>query len=114
MDLTTNKRQEKGKKRGLLNVTILTDEPESWIYREFLNAFEGLEKDDGIAIGEADKRDFIDNQIDSLEELLKQSQGSELRWIVDNYLVNFDYYEAVKEWIKGVKAGNQKDTNNTL
>ena len=42
--------------------------------------------------------EFIDSQIEGLEELADETKGSELLGLIDNYLVNLDYYYEVKEW----------------
>ena len=83
---------------SILNITNLTDNPEEWIERRYKNAFEELEKELNISIDETEKQDFVDSQIESLEEFMNESKGSELLGIIDNYLVNSDYYSEVKEW----------------
>jgi hypothetical protein len=83
---------------SILNITNLTDNPEKLIRENYLNAFEEYEKEKGIKIDDDEKFDFIDTQIDSLEEQMEEAQGKELLGIIDNYLINFDYYYEVKEW----------------
>lgn len=83
---------------SILNVTNLTDNPERWIEDKYRDAFEELEKELDISIDETEKSDFIDSQIESLEEYMEESKGSDLLGIIDNYLVNLDYYSEVKEW----------------
>ncbi len=83
---------------SILNVTNLTDNPEDWIINSYMNAFEELEKELDISIDESEKRDFIDGQIDSLEEQAEETLGRDLLGLIDNYLVNLDYYSEVKEW----------------
>lgn len=89
---------------SILNITNLTDNPEKWIYDKFDNAFEEVEKELEITINESDKQEFIENQITNLEEYMEDSKGSELLGIIDNYLVNLDYYSEVKEWYKEQQA----------
>lgn len=83
---------------SILNITNLTDNPESWILDRFEIAFEELEKELNITIDTDEKRDFIDSQIESLEEQMEEAPGKELLGMIDNYLVNLDYYSEVKEW----------------
>lgn len=83
---------------SILNITNLTDNPKNWIRDKFLNAFEELEEELSISISDEEKENFIDTQIDYLEERMENSLGSELLGIIDNYLVNLDYYAEVKEW----------------
>lgn len=83
---------------SILNITNLTDNPEDWIGTRYKNAFEELESELEISIDETEKQDFIDSQIESLEDYMNESKGSELLGIIDNYLVNSDYYAEVKEW----------------
>lgn len=83
---------------SLLNITNLTDNPEKLITDKYLGAFEEVEKELEITISEDEKYDFIDSQIDYLEEQMEEAQGKDLLSIVDNYLVNLDYYSEVKEW----------------
>ncbi len=86
---------------SILNITNLTDNPKKWITDKYLDAFEEVEKEKGIQglLSENDKRDFIVTQIDYLEEQMEESLGKDLLGIIDNYLVNLDYYSEVKEWI---------------
>ena len=83
---------------SILNITNLTDNPEGWILDKFENAFEELEKELDITIDENEKRDFIDSQIENLEEQADETKGKDLLGLIDNYLVNLDYYSEVKEW----------------
>lgn len=83
---------------SILNITNLTDNPEDWIEDKFENAFEEVEKELNITIDRDEKNDFISSQIDNLEDFMNESKGSELLGIIDNYLVNLDYYSEVKEW----------------
>lgn len=83
---------------SILNITNLTDNPEGMITDKFEEAFEELEKELDIKIDENEKRDFIDSQIENLEELANETKGGELLGLIDNYLVNLDYYYEVKEW----------------
>lgn len=85
---------------SILNITNLTDNPERWIEDKYENAFEELEKEYDHAIDETEKKEFISSQIDYLEELAEETLGKDLLSLVDNYLVNFDYYAEVKEWYK--------------
>ena len=79
---------------SILNITNLTDNPTQWIRDKYNDAFEEL----NITINEIEKRDFIDNQIDYLEEQANETLGKDLYNLIDNYLVNLDYYAEVKEW----------------
>ncbi len=83
---------------SILNITNLTDEPEGLIRDRFNNAFEELEIGLNIKIDANEKRDFINSQIESLEEQADETSGKDLLGLIDNYLVNFDYYAEVKEW----------------
>lgn len=83
---------------SILNITNLTDNPEGWILDKYENAFEELERELNITIDADEKRDFIDSQIEFLEEQANETKGSELLGLIDNYLVNLDYYSEVKEW----------------
>ncbi len=83
---------------SILNITNLTDTPETWITDKFMDAFEEVEKELNITIEYQDKNDFIENEIDRLVEFMEESKGSELLGIIDNYLVNLNYYSEVKEW----------------
>jgi len=83
---------------SILNITNLTDNPEAWITEKYIDAFEEVEKELKLSINDNEKYDFIDNQIDYLEEEMQNAIGSELLGIIDNYLVNLDYYSVVKEY----------------
>lgn len=86
---------------SILNITYLTDNPEKWITDKFLNAFEEVEKELKVSISDAEKHNYIDTEIERLEETMEEAKGRELLGIIDNYLVNLDYYSEVKEWYKG-------------
>lgn len=83
---------------SILKVTNLTDNPEKWIKDKFIDAFEELEKELGVTIDMSDKIDYIDSEIEFLEEQMDEAPGKDLLGIIDNYLVNLDYYSNVKEW----------------
>ncbi len=83
---------------SILNITNLTENPQGWILDKFESAFEELETELGIKIDEDEKRDFIDGQIESLEEQADNTLGKDLLGLIDNYLVNLDYYSEIKEW----------------
>jgi len=83
---------------SILNVTNLTDNPERDITDKYLNAFKEVEEDTGMSKSEEEKQDFINNQLDYLEEQMEEAKGKELLGIIDNYIVNLDYYSVVKEW----------------
>lgn len=86
---------------SLLNITNLTDRPKEWIEDKFMDAFEEVEKDFEDVNAHAtddEKKAFIDDQINNLEEYMEEAQGKDLLGIIDNYLVNLDYYAEVKEW----------------
>lgn len=83
---------------SLLHITNLTDNPEGWILDRYESAFEKLEKELNITIDTDEKRDFIDSQIEYLEEQAEETLGKDLLRLIDNYLVNLDYYSEVKEW----------------
>jgi hypothetical protein len=85
---------------SILNITNLTDNPEKWIEEKYIDAFEEVEKELNISIEDTEKHDFIATQIDYLEENMEESQGKDLLSIIDNYLVNLDYYSEVKEYIQ--------------
>lgn len=83
---------------SILNITNLTDNPVESINYKFNCAFEELEKELNITIDVIEKQDFIDGEIDFLEEEMEEAQGKDLLGIIDNYIVNYDYYACVKEW----------------
>lgn len=85
---------------SILNVTNLTDNPKKWITDKYKDAFEEVEKEFDTSIDETEKYNFIDSQIEFLEEQADDTKGSELLLLIDNYLVNLDYYAEVKEWYK--------------
>ena len=80
---------------SILNITNLTDDP---IRDKYNGAFEELESELNITINETEKYDFIDSQIEMLEEQAEETLGKDLLSLIDNYLVNLDYYAEVKEW----------------
>jgi len=82
---------------SILNVTNLTDNPKKWINDKYIDAFEEIEKEFNITITDEEKFNFIDNQIDFLEEQAEETLGKDLLLLVDNYLVNNDYYTEIKE-----------------
>jgi len=82
---------------SILNVTNLTDNPKKWINDKYIDAFEEIEKEFNITITDEEKFNFIDNQIDFLEEQAEETLGKDLLSLVDNYLVNNDYYTEIKE-----------------
>jgi len=83
---------------SIINVTNLTNNPKEWISNKYKNAFEELERESNMSISESEKYDFIDNQIGMLEEQAEETLGKDLLGLIDNYLVNFDYFSEVKEW----------------
>lgn len=83
---------------SILNITNLTDNPERWIEDKYRNAFEELEKELDITIDETEKTDFINSQIENLKEQADETKGADLLGLIDNYLVNLDYYAEVKAW----------------
>lgn len=86
---------------SILNITNLTDNPLGWIKDKYMDAFEEVEKELNISIDETRKMDFIENQIDFLEEQAENTLGKDLLLLlIDNYLVNLDYYSIVKEWFQ--------------
>jgi len=89
---------DKVKNMSILDITNLTDRPKQWITDKFNNAFEELEKELNIKIDETEKYNFIDEQIEWLEDEADETLGKDLLSLIDNYLVNLDYYAEVKEW----------------
>lgn len=83
---------------SILNITNLTENPEKWIADKYGSAFEELEKEFNITINADEQLNFINSQIESLEELADETLGKDLLGLIDNYLVNLDYYSEVKEW----------------
>ncbi len=83
---------------SILNITNLTDNPEDFIESKFFNAFIELEKELGITISLSEQIDYINSQIELLEEQADETLGKDLLGLIDNYLVNLDYYAEVKEW----------------
>ena len=82
----------------ILNITNLTIDPKTWIKDKFNDAFNELEKEFNITISDNERINYIDSQIENLEDLMNESKGSELISIIDNYLVNNDYYTEVKDY----------------
>ncbi len=85
---------------SILKITNLTDTPEKCIYDKYMNAFEWLESEFNVTIDEAKKKNFIDGRIDSLEEQAEETKGSDLLSLIDNYIVNNDYYTEIEEAYK--------------
>jgi spore coat polysaccharide biosynthesis protein SpsF (cytidylyltransferase family) len=83
---------------SILNITNLTNNPKKWIKEKFLDAFNEYERESDITIDENEKLSFIEAQIESLEERADETLGKDLLSLIDNYLVNLDYYSEVKEW----------------
>lgn len=63
-----------------------------------MSAFEEVEKELNVHINNQSKEDFIESQIESLEEEAEETKGKDLLGLIDNYLVNLDYYSEAKEW----------------
>lgn len=83
---------------SILNVTNLTYNPKGLIKNKYAEAFGELEKELDITIDESEKNDFINSQIEALEEQAENTLGRDLIGLIDNYLINLDYYSEVKEW----------------
>ena len=83
---------------SILDITNLTDNPKKMITDKYLDAFQEYEKEKNIVISEEDKQNYIDTQIDYLEEQAEETLGKDLLGLIDNYLVNLDYYAEVKAW----------------
>jgi len=83
---------------SILNITNLTDNPTKCIEEKYDCAFEKLESELNISIDDTEKHDFINSQIDMLEEIAEETLRKDLLGLIDNYLVNFDYYSEVKKW----------------
>ncbi len=87
---------------SILNITNLTDNPEEWIRNKYISAFEEIEKDfdenDPKQATDIEKEKYITSQIEMLEETAEETLGKDLLGLIDNYLVNLDYYAEVKEW----------------
>jgi hypothetical protein len=81
---------------SILNITNLTDNPESWIRDKYLNAFEEVSKELRVPIDETQRDEFIDSEIEDLKERADETMGKDLLGLIDNYLVNLDYYSEVK------------------
>lgn len=86
---------------SILNITNLTDNPRKWIEDKFNSAFEEVEKEFDTTIDESKKYEFIDGEIENLIERAEETKGKDLFGLIDNYLVNLDYYAVVKEWYEG-------------
>lgn len=85
---------------SILNITNLTDNPRQWIYDRFNAYRDEVETDLGITINEDELNDFIEGEIDLLIETMEEAQGRDLLGIIDNYLVNQDYYAILKEYFE--------------
>lgn len=83
---------------SILHITNLTDNPEGWIRDKFEDAFNEVEKELNVSIDYDERKEFVDSQIEGLEELAGETIGKDLLGLIDNYLVNLDYYSEVKEW----------------
>lgn len=83
---------------SILNITNLTDNPKGMIEQKYDEAFEQLEKELDITIDYEEQSNFIASQIENLEEQAENTLGKDLLGLIDNYLVNLDYYFEVKEW----------------
>ena len=92
-------------KFDLFRITNITDTPVQDIIEKYVNAFKQIknikENDEVIDFNEDDDIfiEFVNSEIDSLEEYMNNSVGSELLCIIDNYIINFDYYEKVYEFL---------------
>ena len=82
---------------SILNITNLTDTPERWIEDKYDDAFNEVERELGIVCNDEVRTAYVNSQIDQLEDFMNDSKGSELLSIIDNFLVNNDYYADVKE-----------------
>lgn len=88
---------------SILKITNITDNPEQHIRESFLDAFEQVEKEIDFKLTDSEKRTFIDNEIDFLVETAEETLGKNLLLLVDNYLVNSDFYAIVKDYVETCK-----------
>lgn len=80
---------------SILHITNLTDNPVKMITNRYLNAFEQIEN--SLSTDEIDN--YIDNQISNLIERAEETKGKDLMSLVDNFLINNDYFEDVEDFI---------------
>lgn len=86
---------------SLLNITNLTKTPREDIVSNYIEALEYYKKENpNTKINDKDFNNYIEMQIDTIEDYMNESKGSELLAIIDNFLVNNDYYADVKEFIE--------------
>lgn len=84
---------------SILNITNLTNTPERDIRANYLAAFEQHgNKSPSIDIQE----EYIESQIEWLTEEAENTLGKDLLSLVDNFLVNRDYYDDVREFLLNI------------
>lgn len=84
---------------SILDITNLTDNPKKWIADKFKDAFEEVEKESTVNFTESEVYDFIQSEIENLEQQADETLGKNLPNLIDNYLVNLDYYAVVREYL---------------
>ena len=84
---------------NLLIITNLTNNPVDWIQNKYIDAFEEILGERGVKIPTDVQDEYIDNQIQYLEEQAEQTIGRDLMSLIDNFLVNNDYYSDVLNFI---------------
>lgn len=87
---------------SILNITNITNNPEDWIKRKFNNAREEL-KDEQVEISDENFTNFVEAEIDNLVNYMEESKGSQLLLIIDNYLINSDFYKILKDFIESLE-----------
>ena len=92
-------------KFDLFKITNITYTPVQDIVENYVNAFKQIknikENDEVIEFDEDDDVfvEFVNGEIDLLDDRMTNATGSQLLCIIDNYIVNFDYYERVYEFL---------------
>lgn len=93
---------------SILNITNLTNRPEDRIRDNYKAEFEQVIKDnpelEGRMNGDEDLEDYIQGKIDSLIDFMQA--------IIDNFLVNHDYYTELKEYIEELGDDDEDEESN--
>jgi DNA-directed RNA polymerase specialized sigma subunit len=85
---------------SILHITNLTKNPERDIAQNYESARTWLQSENNLKITDTELNDFVDSEINNLEDIMNESKGSELLSIIDNYLVNHDYVDTLKNFIE--------------
>lgn len=84
----------------ILNITNITNDPVGMITNSYRDAFESVSKDYNIrSINNSEVDEFIQCEIDNLIKTVENAKTIDGLSIVDNYLVNYDYYATVRDFL---------------